>query len=409
MWKQNVVELPRHLSVGNISNGLVSWIFGATGPLLIVLQAASKGNLSASTISSWIFAIYGVGGLLTLILSFYYRQPIGYAFSIPGAILVGTSLSHHAYNQVIGAYVVVGIITLILGLSGAIYKLMKILPMPVMMGMVSGVLLPFGTDVFHSVQENPLLNGIPLFVFFLFSYFRGLAQKFPPILGAILSAIIMLYIVPGVHSGEASFSVAKPHIYMPSFDMATMGELVLPLVLTIIAIQNAQGIAVLQSAGYKSPVNSMTSWSGIGSIVNSFFGAHSACIAGPMTAILATDESQKKERRYAAAVVLGLLSCLLAIFAPFAASIPHLVPASLIKLLGGLAMIGVLIDSLHKSFSSDCKMGALFSFMITVSGFSIFHIGAPFWGLIGGTLVFLLLERKNQKQTEQAADGEQVA
>lgn len=409
MWKQNVFEFPRHLSVGNISNGLVSWIFGATGPLLIVLQAASKGNLSADTITSWIFAIYGVGGLLTVILSFYYRQPIGYAFSIPGAILVGASLSHHTYEQVIGAYVVVGIVTLLLGLSGAIHKLMKILPMPVMMGMVSGVLLPFGTDIFHSVLENPMLNGVPLFVFFVFSCFRGLAKKFPPILGAILSAVIMLYIVPGVHSGKAIFSVAKPQWYMPAFDMATIGELVLPLVLTIIAIQNAQGIAVLQSAGYKPPVNSMTSWSGLGSIVNGFLGAHSACIAGPMTAILSTDHSQEKDRRYAAAIVLGLLSCLLALFAPFAASIPHLVPSSLIKLLGGLAMIGVLIDSLHMSFSSHYKMGALFSFMITISGISIFQIGAPFWGLIGGTLVSLLLERKNQKLTNQVIDNEQVA
>jgi benzoate membrane transport protein len=219
----------------------------------------------------------------------------------------------------------------------------------------------------------------------------------------------MLYIVPGVHSGKAIFSVAKPQWYMPAFDMATIGELVLPLVLTIIAIQNAQGIAVLQSAGYKPPVNSMTSWSGLGSIVNGFLGAHSACIAGPMTAILSTDHSQEKDRRYAAAIVLGLLSCLLALFAPFAASIPHLVPSSLIKLLGGLAMIGVLIDSLHMSFSSHYKMGALFSFMITISGISIFQIGAPFWGLIGGTLVSLLLERKNQKLTNQVIDNEQVA
>ncbi|WCK56504.1 benzoate/H(+) symporter BenE family transporter [Aneurinibacillus sp. Ricciae_BoGa-3] len=407
--KRNLVEFPQHLTVGNISNGLVSWIFGATGPLLIVLQAASKGNLSADTVSSWIFGIYGVGGLLTLLLSFYYRQPIGYAFSIPGAILVGASLSHHSFSQVIGAYLVVGVVTLILGMSGAIHKMMKVLPMPVMMGMVSGVLLPFGTDIFHSIVSAPILNGIPLVVFFVLSCFRGLAKRFPPILGAIVAGIIMLYVVPGMHAQGVDLSVVKPHLYMPSFDLATMGELVLPLVLTIIAIQNAQGIAVLQSAGYKAPVNSMTSWSGVGSIVNGFFGAHSACIAGPMTAILSTDHSLHMDCRYAAAVVLGILSCVLALFAPFAASIPHLVPSSLIKLLGGLAMVGVLIDSLQRSFSEQYKMGALFSFMITISGISVFHIGAPFWGLVGGTLVSLFLERKGTGQRTQAAGNGQAA
>jgi benzoate membrane transport protein len=397
LWKKNIVEFPRLLSIGSISNGFVSWLFGSTGPLLIVLQAASKGHLSDSAITSWIFAIYGVGGLLTLILSFYYRQPIGYAFSIPGAILVGASLSHHSFSQVVGAYLVTGIVIFLLGLSGMIDKLMKVLPMPVMMGMVSGVLLPFGTDMFRSVLENPLLNGIPLLVFLILSFFVKLSKKFPPILGAILASILLLKVLPGIPVQGISFSMAVPHVVLPSFNFSVMGELVIPLVLTVIAIQNAQGIAVLESADYRPPINSMTSWSGIGSIVNGFLGGHSACIAGPMTALLASKESGIKENRYTAAIVLGILSCLLAVFAPMAASVPHLIPSSLIKMLGGLAMINVLIDSLKMSFSERFKTGALFSFLITISGISIFHIGAPFWGLVGGTLASFFLDRTDLK------------
>lgn len=176
-----------------------------------------------------------------------------------------------------------------------------------------------------------------------------------------------------------------------------MGELVIPLVLTVIAIQNAQGIAVLESTNYLPPINSMTRWSGIGSILNGFMGGHSACIAGPMTALLASKESGLKENRYAAAIVLGILSCLLAVFAPMAAAVPHLIPSSLIKMLGGLAMINVLIDSLKTSFSGRFKTGALFSFLITISGISLFHIGAPFWGLVGGTLSSFFLDRTDLK------------
>jgi benzoate membrane transport protein len=190
-----------------------------------------------------------------------------------------------------------------------------------------------------------------------------------------------------------------PNVVFPSFNLSVMGELVIQLVLTVIAIQNAQGIAVLESANYLPPVNSMTSWSGIGSILNGFMGGHSACIAGPMTALLASKESGLKENRYAAAIVLGILSCLLAVFAPMAAAVPHLIPSSLIKMLGGLAMINVLIDSLKTSFSGRFKTGALFSFLITTSGISLFHIGAPFWGLVGGTLASFFLDRTYLKHS----------
>ncbi|MEY2195052.1 benzoate/H(+) symporter BenE family transporter [Neobacillus sp. BF23-41] len=58
----------------------------------------------------------------------------------------------------------------------------------------------------------------------------------------------------------------------------------------------------------------------------------------------------------------------------------------MIKMLGGLAMINVLTDSLKICYSARFKTGAVFSFLITISGILLFHIGAPFWGLVGGTL-----------------------
>lgn len=395
LFKRNIVQVPKLLSIGNVSNGFVAWLFGSAGPLLIVLQAAAKGHLSQAAITSWIFAIYGIGGLLTLFMSLYYGQPIGYAFSIPGAILVGASLTHYSFNQVIGAYILTGGIIFILGVSGLVTKLMKVLPMPVMMGMVSGVLLPFGTEMVHSVVLNPLLNGIPLLVFLVLSFFGKLSKKFPPILGAILASILCLKLLPGITSHSVPFSIGIPHLVAPSFSLSAMGELVIPLVLTVIAIQNAQGIAMLESSGYRPPINSMTNWSGIGSIVNACFGGHPACVAGPMTALLANEDSGKQEHRYASAIVLGVLSCVLALFSPMAAAIPRAIPASLIQLLGGVAMIGVLVDSLKMSFSGRFKAGALFSFLITISGISLLHIGAPFWGLIGGTLATLFLDKSD--------------
>jgi benzoate membrane transport protein len=38
-------------------------------------------------------------------------------------------------------------------------------------------------------------------------------------------------------------------------------------------------------------------------------------------------------------------------------------------------------------------MGALVSFIVTVAGLPIVNIGAPFWGIVLGTLTSLLFER----------------
>jgi benzoate membrane transport protein len=68
-------------------------------------------------------------------------------------------------------------------------------------------------------------------------------------------------------------------------------------------------------------------------------------------------------------------------------------PASLINLLAGLALLDVLGSSFASAFGAKFRLGALFTFLITISGLRLFNIGAPFWGLIAGSVISLLLER----------------
>jgi benzoate membrane transport protein len=394
-WIENIKDIPQYVSITSFSNGLLAWLFGVTGPLLIVLNAAAQGDLPDEVTISWVFSIYFIGGLLTILLSLLYRQPIAFAFSIPGAVLVGTTLSIHSLNDVIGVYIITGVLILFLGLSGTIEKMMRFLPMPIMMGMVSGVLLPFGIGIITAISDNVILNGVIFISFLIFSISSGLLKNIPPIVGTMIVAAIFVTLFGELTSAPLNFSVAKPMFIPPSLDIGAISELAIPLLLTVIAIQNAQGIGVMKSLDYEPPINAMTNWSGIGSIINGIFGAHSACVAGPMTAILAQKETGPKEGRYVAALLMGLLWMVFGILAPFAITITKVIPNSLILLLGGLALIGVLKNCLVMSFSQSFKMGALFSFIITVSDVSFFNIGAPFWALVGGALVSLFLEKKD--------------
>ena len=177
---------------------------------------------------------------------------------------------------------------------------------------------------------------------------------------------------------------------------ATM-ELVIPLALTVVAVQNAQGMAILQNMGYQPPFNAVTVMSGIGSIIVAPFGSQSACLAGPMTGIVTNPRVGPKEGRYAAGIVTGLLWMIFGLLSPMATAISQILPAALVGLLAGLALLEVLGRCFASAFGGNFRLGALFTFLITISGARLLNIGAPFWGLVGGTLVSLLLERQDFK------------
>ena len=48
---------------------------------------------------------------------------------------------------------------------------------------------------------------------------------------------------------------------------SAIAELSVPLAITVVAIQNAQGIAVLSAAGHRPPVDLVATVSGIGALI----------------------------------------------------------------------------------------------------------------------------------------------
>lgn len=221
-----------------------------------MLSSAAKGGLSQTEITSWVFSIYVVGGLLSIILSFYYKQPIAVAFSIPGAIIVGTALANHSYTDVLGAYLITGFFIFLLGITGVVSVIMEKLPMSIMMGMVSGVLLPFGINIITAVNDDLIVNGPIFLTFLLLSFLSKRLRKIPPIIGAIVVAVVMYGLLRPISLEKLNFAVALPQSYLPSFQFGSIGEIVIPLLITVIAIQNAQGIGVLQSTGFNPPSSS---------------------------------------------------------------------------------------------------------------------------------------------------------
>ena len=65
------------------SNGFIGWLFAVTGPVAIILAVGSNGGLSETEIASWIFGVFFFNGLITLLFSGFYRQPLVFSGPFP--------------------------------------------------------------------------------------------------------------------------------------------------------------------------------------------------------------------------------------------------------------------------------------------------------------------------------------
>ncbi len=392
-FSASLKDLPRYLTLSAVSYGTTAWLFAVTGPFFIYVNAAKLGNLSAAEFNSWIFGGYFICGLLSLLMTLYYRQPLLAAITIPGGVLTGAALTHLTFSEVIGAYLLTGVFIAVLTTSGAIRKAIDWLPMPITMAMVAAVLLPFGMGIITAFEETSFLSGVTLGAFLAVSLLPKLALRVPAVLVAIVVGLSTATLLGQTSWQSIGFEIAEPSIFAPAFSIAAAAELVLPLALTVIAVQNAQGLAILTNMQYQPPVNAVNQMSAVGSIIVGIFGSQSVCLAGPMTGIVSSPKVGIKDGRYAAALVTGLLWMLFGLFAPMATAISQVLPAALIKLLAGLALLEVLTRCFSAAFSDNFRLGALLTFIITLSGIELFNIGAPFWGLLGGTGISILLER----------------
>src|SRR3954462_12737950 len=135
------------------ANGFVGVIFAATGPVAVILAVGAQGGLTQQQLSSWLFGAFFVNGLLTVVGCWLYRQPLAFFWTIPGTVLVGPALGHLTWAEVIGAFFATGALILVLGLTGWVRRAMDLIPMPIVMAMVAGVFLRFGTGLVKALGD----------------------------------------------------------------------------------------------------------------------------------------------------------------------------------------------------------------------------------------------------------------
>jgi benzoate membrane transport protein len=385
-------RLLRDLGRHELVNGAVGALFAMTGPVAVILAVGRSAGLPQATVASWVFGIFVLNGLLTVAASLAYRQPLGFFWTIPGTVVVGQALnSGLRWPEVIGAYLLAAALMLGLGLTRRVDRVMHLLPMPVVMAMVAGVFLSFGTDLVLAVQSDVTLAAPMVVAFVAATALPRLGRWMPPVLAALVVGVLVVLLSGRVAEGSTSGPwLAAPVLQAPVFTWSAAVELVVPLVVTVLVVQNGQGMAVLHAAGHRPPMNMVTVACGLVSVPAAMVGAISTCLTGPTNALLTA--SGERARHYAAAVWCGVLAVAFGCLAPGMVRLMLSMPEAFVAALGGLAMLRALQGAFGTAFNGTYATGALVTFLVTVADITVLNISSAFWGLVVGLVVSRLVE-----------------
>jgi benzoate membrane transport protein len=387
-WREVLADFgPRYAA-----NGFIGWVFAATAPVAVILSVGTRGGLSEAELASWIFGVFFVNGLISILFCWWYRQPLAFFWTIPGTVLVGPALGHLSFAEVIGAFYATGALMLVLGATGWVKRAMHAVPMPIVMGMVAGVFLRFGLDLIRSLRDDAAIVAPMVVVWLLLTVFPGLGRRLPPLIGALLvGALVAILAGRFDASSLGALEFVRPVVHAPVWSWGAMFELVVPLAITVLVVQNGQGIAVLKAAGHEPPVDAIAVACGVGAIASAVCGSVSTCLTGPTNAIITA--SGERSRHYTAGIFTGVLAVIFGLLSPAFTRLMLHAPKAFIMALAGLAMLRILQAAFVTSFRDRFTLGALVAFLVTVADVGLLNIGAAFWGLLAGFVISWLLER----------------
>jgi len=376
-------------SLSNLTAGFVAVLVGYTSSIIIVMQAASAAGATTSEISSWLLAL-GIGTSVTCIgLSLYYRMPVLIAWSTPGAALLITGLSGANMSEAVGAFIFSALLIFLSGVTGLFEKVIAYIPRSLASAMLAGLFLHFGMNIFTSMQHQPELISA-MFITYL------IGKRFFPrfvMLLVLLCGIAIAGTHGLLHLTHFHFALSIPVYTAPAFSFASLIGIGIPLFIVTMASQNLPGIAIMKASGYKPPVSSIMSITGITNMLLAPFGGFSFNLAAITAAICLSEEADiDPAKRYYATISAGIFNLIAGLFGATVVSLLFALPSELTMTMAGLALLVVMCSSLKTAMDEETQREpAMITFLVAASGVSLFGIGAALWSLIAGIVSYAIL------------------
>ncbi|TIH06849.1 benzoate/H(+) symporter BenE family transporter [Pseudomonas leptonychotis] len=376
-------------STSAVVAGFIAMLTGYTSSLVLMFQAGQAAGLSNGQISSWIWSLSIGMAICCIGLSLRYRAPIMIAWSTPGAALLITSLPGVPYGEAIGAYIVASGLIVLIGLTGSFDRIMRRIPGSLAAALLAGVLFKIGLEICVAAEQQPLLVSAMLLAYLLG---KRLQPRY-----AVLAALIVGSVLAGLFGllnfEQFELQLAVPEWTSPSFSLAAVISIGIPLFIVAMASQNLPGMAVLRANGYDVPASPLLTTTGLTSILLAPLGSHGIHMAAISAAICAGPEAHEDPRkRYTAAIWCGIFYGIAGIFGATLAALFTALPKALILSIAALALFASIIGGLTQAMSEPKEReAALITFLVTASGMTLFSVGSPFWGIVTGLLTLAIL------------------
>ncbi len=385
------MKIFKDMALSTVFAGAVTVMVGITSSLALVFQAAVASGATAAQMGSWVWAL-GLGmGVTCVGLSMRYRMPIVTAWSTSGAAMLIISAPGTPMAEVIGAFVLSSLLVTVVGFSGLFERFMDRVPLSLAAGMLAGVLLRLGVDVFV-VMSNQL--WLPLLMVLVYL----LAQRWWPRYAVVLTMLCGGAWAAGhgqVHLQDIDWQWAQPVWTMPHFSLSSCISLALPFFIVNMASQNIPGVASLRANGYPAPITPVIGWIGVVNLLLAPFGALSVNLAAITASICSAPEAHPDpSKRYTAAMAAGLFYLLAGLAGASMVSLFAAFPQALVTVIAGIALFGTISNALATAMQDvQQRQAAFITLAVTASGFSLWGISSAFWGLVAGLLAWALSKR----------------
>lgn len=158
-----------------------------------------------------------------------------YFWTIPGTVVVGQAMSADTtWPEVVGGFDTAAVLLVLPGLSGQVDRVMRLLPMPIVMAMVAGVFLSFGTDLVRAVDTDLAVAGPMVIVFIAVSAVPQLARWLPAVLVAPAVGAVAVLLDDHTSVGLSGLWLTHPIWTAPRTTGSAFVELTIPLLVTVL-------------------------------------------------------------------------------------------------------------------------------------------------------------------------------
>ena len=368
------------LSLSAVVAGFVAVLVGFTSSVVIVFQAAAALGATPAQTASWIWAL-GLGmGLTSLGLSLWYRQPVLTAWSTPGAALLVTAGAGVPMSEAVGAFMVCAVLITLAGATGWFARVMGRIPQALAAALLAGVLARFAFDAIASMEREVTLVAL------MFATYLCGRRWWPRF--AVPSVLLAGLLVAGAKGqlqlGSVQWALTVPVFTAPSFSLAAIIGIALPLFVVTMASQNLPGVAAQRAAGFDTPVSPIITTTGLATLLLAPFGAYALNLAAITAAIcMGREAHEDPARRWLASAAAGVFYVIVGLMGGAVVGLIAAFPKELVLAVAGLALLGTIGSGLAVAMKDDSQReAALITFVVTASGVAMWGVIAAFCGVL---------------------------